>query len=316
MSKVQILIPAYNAEKTLGKTIESLLAQTFTNFEIMVVDNCSTDRTHEVVESFKDERIFYTKNDRNLGNYGNYDRCISLAKYDYTAIFHADDLYTPTMLEEQVKILDADPKTGAVFTEAVKINNELEEIGHIKTPFMVRLKSSNGHINFDFESLLKSIIHYNCFIMCPSAVVRSEIYHNEIKRTRTEYFGNAADIDIWLRISQNWNVAVITKALMKYRISVSQHTYRINRNRTERSEYALIANFYRKSFKNILSHSDVAIRREKIIDMIIRLSTMDKNSRRFQQYSRIVLKSFIDLRLFRSLRWWKYFLKFLEIQFL
>lgn len=316
MSKVQILIPAYNAEKTLRKTIESLLGQTFKNFEILVVDNCSTDKTREVVASFSDERIHYICNEKNLGNYGNFDRCISLARFDYTAIYHADDIYLPTILEEQVLILDSAPRTGAVFTEALKVNNELEEIGHLRTPFRVRLKASKGVIHLNFKTLLKAIIHNNCFIMCPSAIVRSEIYINEIKRTRVEYFGNAADIDIWLRIAQKWDVAVITKALMKYRISASQHTYKINRNRTERSEYALIANFYRKAFRNILNHSDLAIKREKIIDLILRLGSMEKKSRRFLQYRKIIIKSFLDIRLFVSLRWWKYFLKFLEIQFL
>lgn len=316
MSKVQILIPAYNAEKTLGKTIESLLAQTFQNFEILVVDNNSTDKTREVAESFFDKRISYICNEKNLGNYGNFDRCISLAKYDYTAIFHADDIYLPTILEEQLKVLETNSKIGAVFTEAEKINNDLEKIGHIKTPFMLKVRASQGVISFNFDSLLKAIIHHNCFIMCPSAIVRSEIYFNEIKRTRVEYFGNAADIDVWLRISQKWNVAIITKALMKYRISVSQHTYKINRNRIERAEYTYIVNFYRRSFANILSHSKVAIRREKIIDLIIRLDSMEKHSRRFFQYRRIIVNSFLDIRLFRSVRWWKYFFKFLEIQFL
>ena len=301
---------------TLGKTIESLLAQTYKNFEILVVDNSSTDKTRDVVESFSDQRVSYICNEKNLGNYGNFDRCISLARYDYTAIFHADDVYLPSILEEQVKILDNSPTIGAVFTEAFKTNSLHENTGIIRTPFSLRMKSFNGIISFNFESFLKAIIGHNCFIMAPSAMVRSKIYTNEIKRTRGEYFGNAADIDVWIRISKNWNVAVITKALMRYRISSSQHTYQINRNRTVRGEYALIANFYRRSDELILQNSKVAIKREKIIDLILRLSSLERDSKKFEQYSKIIFKNFLDLRLFRSPRWWKYFFNFLKMQLL
>lgn len=315
MNKVLILIPAFNAEATLAKTLESLFKQTHQNFEILVVDNDSSDGTHKVVESFNDIRLSYFKNEKNLGNYGNFDRCIGLAKYDYTAIFHADDIYLPTILEEQVRILASFPEVGAVFTEALRINNELEEIGIIKTPLWVRLRSRNGFIKFTFPKLLKAIIHNNCFLMTPSAIVRSKIYTDEIKRTRTEDFGMAADVDVWLRIAQNWNVVVITKALMKYRISNSQHTFKINQKRIERGEYALLANYYRKSFGAILRKSNVAIKREKTIDLIIRLDSIEKGSHRYKQYRNLILKSILDIRLFRNLRWWKYFLKFLEIQF-
>jgi glycosyltransferase involved in cell wall biosynthesis len=313
VSKVQILIPAYNAELTLGKTIESLLAQTFKNFEILVVDNFSTDKTREIVESFKDERVHYLCNEKNLGNYGNFDKCISLARFDYTAIFHADDLYLPSILETQVKLLDNSPSIGAVFTEAIKTNSNNEETGLIRTPFWLRMRARHSVIKFNFESFLKAIIHHNCFIMAPSAIVRSKIYTNEIIRTRGEFFGNAADIDVWIRISKNWNVAVITKSLMKYRISPSQHTYLINRNRTARGEYALIANYYRKSDGHILKYSNVAIKREKIIDLILRLASLQKGSKRYEQYNWIIVKSFMNLNLFRSLRWWKYFFMYFKI---
>lgn len=312
MSKVQILIPSYNAEKTLGLTLESLLAQTYKNFEILVVDNCSTDQTRQIVSSFKDSRVNYVCNDSNLGNYGNFNRCMELAKYDYTAIFHADDFYLPTMLEEQVRIFDSDLEVGAVLTEALKVDHELRVFGHIRMPFWVRLFSKNGVVYFNFPSLLKAIIHYNCFLMCPSAMVRSNIYLDEIKRNRTELFGNAADVDVWLRIAKKWTVAVIAKSLMKYRISNTQHTYQINRNRIERSEYALIANYYRKTNKDILKYSDLAIKREKIIDLIVRLDSLKENPKKYSRYRKIILQSFFDFRLFASSRWWKYFLKFIR----
>lgn len=314
MKKVKILIPSYNSEKTIGDTLKSLLAQTYKNIDILVVDNCSSDKTKEIVESFSDERVSYMCNEKNLGNYGNFDQCIKLAEHDYTAIFHSDDIYMPTIVEEQVKVLDSDPRVGIVFTEAEKINNDLRIIGHVNTPFLIQGKTINGIVHLNFDQLLKAIIHHNGFLMCPSAMVRSKIYKDEILKTRIEIFGAAADIDVWLRIAKNWSTAIIKKKLMKYRISPTQHTYRINQKRFVRSEYALIANYYRIHFKEVLKNSNLSIKRQKVIDLMIRLDATKKNSNRYLKYRKIILSNCFDLRLFWSLSWWKYFLRFFMTQ--
>ena len=91
---VSVCIPVYNGEQTIEKTIESVLKQTYKNLEIVVLDNCSTDNTREVVGSFDDARLKLVVNERNLGMMGNWNRCFDYASGKYMIIMCADDIIT------------------------------------------------------------------------------------------------------------------------------------------------------------------------------------------------------------------------------
>ena len=91
-SSVSVCTPVYNGGDYIEQTIRSILAQTYENFQLIVCDNCSTDNTEEIVRSFKDPRIFYNRNERNLGLVGNANRCLELAEGDYVHILHHDDI--------------------------------------------------------------------------------------------------------------------------------------------------------------------------------------------------------------------------------
>jgi glycosyltransferase domain-containing protein len=106
MPKVTVAIPTYNRAHYLKEAIESVLNQTYTDYELLVVDNASTDNTEEVVKSFNDKRIKYIKNETNIGMVNNWNKCIDLAKGEYLIIFHDDDIMKPELLEKEVEILD------------------------------------------------------------------------------------------------------------------------------------------------------------------------------------------------------------------
>ena len=105
---VSVCIPTYLGDKTLGAAIESVLAQTYTDFELIVIDDGSPDDTRAVVERFSDHRIVYLRNEKNLGPQGNWNRCLDVASGDYFKLLPHDDLLHPCCLERQVKVLDAD----------------------------------------------------------------------------------------------------------------------------------------------------------------------------------------------------------------
>lgn len=311
MKKVKILMPAFNSEKTIGKTLQTLINQTYRNFEIFVVDNCSTDNTRSIVEGFKDHRIHFLSHNQNVGNYGNFDRCLSLAGGDYTAIFHSDDLYEETILEEQVALLNARAEVGAVFTEAKQINSRDEFIGTIKVPALLRLPALiKGVAIFDFLSLTKGFFRYNCFLICPTFMFRPLIGQSEIGRTYPELFDTAADVDVWMRIAQKWKVAVILKPLIKYRISEFQHSHQINDKRIKRSDFVWIINFYRRNFKDLFGNSRIDIKRTKLIDLVIRFKALPGTHKNYKKLQKIILLSTLDFRLLVVARWWKYFLIF------
>src|SRR3972149_3665070 len=110
MPKVSVCIPSYNHARYIGASIESVLAQSFEDWELVIVDNFSTDDTQAVVKSFRDPRIRSYASDRNVGLVRNWNRCVSLARGEYVGILPADDIYLPRMLERSVGRLDAHPK--------------------------------------------------------------------------------------------------------------------------------------------------------------------------------------------------------------
>ncbi len=116
---VSVLIPVYNREDFIGACVESALAQTWNNLEVVIVDNCSTDRTWEICQTLaaRDCRIRIFRNDSNIGPVGNWKRCIDEARGDLGKILFSDDLMAPAFLEKTVPFLD-DPKVGLVLTAA------------------------------------------------------------------------------------------------------------------------------------------------------------------------------------------------------
>lgn len=112
MSRITILMPAYNVGPYIKEAIESVLAQTFKDFTLLVIDDCSTDNTAEVVHSFSDSRIRYEKNDCNLGLAENLNRGLDLSDTELCARMDGDDIAEPNWLETGVKILDTHPEVG------------------------------------------------------------------------------------------------------------------------------------------------------------------------------------------------------------
>ena len=108
---VSIGMPAYNSEADIADAIEALLAQTFEDFELVISDNCSTDRTQEICEEFsrKDRRVKYSRNAENLGASGNYNRVFELSQGKYFKWASSNDYCEPTFLEKCVAVLDENP---------------------------------------------------------------------------------------------------------------------------------------------------------------------------------------------------------------
>jgi len=108
---VSVFIPAYNAEEHLAKAIESALAQRFTDWELIIVDDASTDRTGKIARTYADgSRIRYFRNEANLGKWPNHNRCVELARGKYIKFLHADDLLYPHCLEIMVEMMERYPE--------------------------------------------------------------------------------------------------------------------------------------------------------------------------------------------------------------
>ncbi len=107
---VSVCIPTYRGAATLGAAIASVLAQSYTDFELVIVDDGSPDNTRSVVESHDDRRVRYVRNERNLGPEGNWNRCLELARGKYFKLLPHDDVLSVDCLARQVTVLDADTR--------------------------------------------------------------------------------------------------------------------------------------------------------------------------------------------------------------
>jgi len=105
---ISVCIPVYNAERFIAATIESVLLQTLTDFELIIVDDHSSDRSLEIISSYKDDRLRVIVNDRNLGAEGNWNHCLTESKGRYVKLLPQDDILAPTCLAQQVAVLDQD----------------------------------------------------------------------------------------------------------------------------------------------------------------------------------------------------------------
>jgi len=112
LPKISILMPIYNVQDYVADAIKSILNQTYQDFELLLLDDCSTDKTSEIVSQFNDSRIRYHRNENNLGLSENLNVGIRLSKGEYLARMDGDDISLPTRLEKQVAILDKNPEIG------------------------------------------------------------------------------------------------------------------------------------------------------------------------------------------------------------
>jgi len=142
---ISVCIPCYNNEEFIAGTLQSLLNQSFSDFEIVVVDDKSTDRTLSVVQSFADPRIRLIQNDQNLGLAANWNRALSYSRGKYVKLLCGDDVLYPTCLARQAAILEAPANSNVVLAicnrEVIDSRNKV--VLRRQLPFPAGLASGN-----------------------------------------------------------------------------------------------------------------------------------------------------------------------------
>lgn len=197
---VSVVIPTYNRAKLIGKTLRSVLGQSYDNFEIIVVDDGSTDNTKDVVNKFKDERIRYIRHEKNKGAPTARNTGIKAAKGEYIAFQDSDDEWLPQKLEKQMKAFENAPqKLGVVYTGLTKIVDDTKEY----IPYSwVAQKEGDIH-----KELLKGN-----FIATPSIVVRKECFEKVGMFDRK--LPRLQDYELALRLSKYYEFKFIDEPLL------------------------------------------------------------------------------------------------------
>ena len=130
---ITVLMPVYNGEKYLAEAIESILDQTYTDFEFLILDDCSTDKSHEIISSYKDKRIHFIKNEQNMGQSNTMNIGIKLSKGKFIARLDQDDLSCKTRLDNQLYFISKSV-CSIVGTWAYAIDQDGEIIGYVQHP--------------------------------------------------------------------------------------------------------------------------------------------------------------------------------------
>ena len=207
LPKVSICIPTYNCETYIADAIKSALNQTYTNFELIVIDNHSTDGTEQIVRAIADSRLRYFQNETNIGMVRNWNRCIQLAKSEYIVVLSADDQLLPSMVQKSVSVLEKNRNVGLVFSSCYHIDKKGEIIKKLQ-PY------KNNEV-FDGTAFLEHHILGN-FVYTPTVMVRKSCY--EKLGGFDVALRHVFDWEMWLRIEMIYDVAYISEPLALYRV--------------------------------------------------------------------------------------------------
>ena len=215
--KVTVLMPVYNGKKYLGEAIESILNQTFTDFEFLIINDGSTDQSTQIINSFNDLRIKLIKNEENLGLTKSLNKGLDLAKGKYIARMDADDISLPKRLEIQVKFMDNNPSIG-ITGSWVKIFGE-----QIKS-FVKKFPANSNEI--------MTLLLFNNALSHPSVIMRKTFLdRNNLKYDETLIYSQ--DYELWTRAFKHFRISNIKKVLLLYRV----HGKRVTQiNSTEQRE--------------------------------------------------------------------------------
>lgn len=202
MTRVSVILPVYNGEPYLKDAVESILTQEFSNFELIAINDGSTDGSVEVLESFRDSRVKIV-NQANRGLALTLRRGVEMACGEYVARQDQDDLSLPSRFTKQLAFMDAHPKCGAVGTWSVILKDgQLTHRGH---------SHPTGNGRMQVMSLFDSYFVHSSVMLRRSMVLAADSYPTAPDRNPPE------DFDLWSRMSRNCEFSNLPEPLIHYR---------------------------------------------------------------------------------------------------
>jgi len=200
MPKVTVLMPVYNAGRFLREAIDSILAQTFTDFEFLIIDDGSTDGSQSIIRSYDDSRIKFVQNENNLGVAATLNRGLDLAWGEHIARMDADDISLPRRLEKQIRFMEDKPEVGVSGTWIRLFGDQPRVVDRCPVG----------------ASVVKAYLLFDNPMSHPSVIMRHEV----MKKFNLHYdpaFSRTEDYDLWSRASQYFSMDNLPEPLVKFR---------------------------------------------------------------------------------------------------
>ncbi|MFA6391471.1 MAG: glycosyltransferase [Patescibacteria group bacterium] len=295
---ITVLLPVYNGEKYIKEAIESILNQKFTNFELLIIDDCSTDRSGRIIQDFKDPRIRFFSNKNNLGLIKTLNTGISLAQGEYIARMDQDDVSLPHRLEKQIAFLDAHSEIGVCGTGFRIIDQE----GTLK-----------NEIHFPNRPLLFSWkLHFFSPLAHPTVMMRTSLVKEMGGyNTKATYY---EDYDLWIRLNSITKLTNLDDILFHLR-KHDENTSQIHLDQQVNSSIKLCRELISKTLNNYVSIDIVRqlyLKNASDVNSVIQINKIIcKLYKAFIQTNKVgkndlkLIKSDVALRLFiLSVRFW------------
>jgi glycosyltransferase involved in cell wall biosynthesis len=197
---ISVILPVFNARHTVGEAIESILRQTFSDFELIVVDDASTDNSAQIIQSYDDPRIVYLRNDVNLHVAETLNRGMSNSRGKYVARMDSDDISLPNRFAKQYEFLESHPEISICGTFAEIFG---ERTGRITLPI-------------EPDELRCALIFDSCFAHPTVMFRRADFEKYNLTYNHLRY---SEDFDLWQRAIGPLNGANIPEILLKYRVA-------------------------------------------------------------------------------------------------
>lgn len=213
---VSVVMPVYNGEQHITEAINSILSQTFQDFEFIIIDDGSTDQTVDILNRLKDRKIKFHQNQANIGNYASRNIGMNLARGRYICVMDADDVAFPHRMQRQFAHMESNPEVGICGS-------------------FVQVIPNGGVPNFvTSEELLKVAFLSNNYCSHPSLILRKE-FLSRFDLSYNEKYYYSADFDLCARGFQHFRVQNIPDILLQYR----RHSAQISTAKfTEQQQYA------------------------------------------------------------------------------
>jgi glycosyltransferase involved in cell wall biosynthesis len=235
MSKVSIILTSFNHEKYLKEAIDSALNQTFTDFELIIWDDASSDNSWHLIQQYSDPRIKALRNEEQKRGIWGINKAISeVATGEYIAIHHSDDVWELDKLEKQVAFLEATPEIGAVFTNALAIAEDGSPLADAKH-FYANIFDQPNRTRHEW---LRFFFTRGNALCHPSVLIRKACYENcGLYRYG---LGQVGDFEMWIRLCLKYEIHVMSENLVRFRVRDNEVNTSGNRPETRiRSVYEI-----------------------------------------------------------------------------
>ena len=212
--RVSIIIPLYNHERFIGEALRSVLSQTFTDFEVIVIDDGSTDRSPDIVRAVQDDRLRFFRQE-NQGASRTLNRGIELSRGAFIAILNSDDIFYPERIGEALRAFEEDPSTGAVVSHLEFID---EEGTQVRSPVGPDEYWTDQDPETSFRGtgqIVLNLLAGNFLITSSNLICRREVFDDIGLFSDLRY---THDYDLFLRLCLGKKVHLIERPLLKYRL--------------------------------------------------------------------------------------------------